>query len=92
MEAHFGHPLPPAGNQGLRQQASLKRIRCGPVFTQAQTEALEIMVTDGADLRHVARVIQCPPAKPKKAPAEPVRSSIRWTHPGEWLCMGCHRG
>ena len=32
------------------------------------------MVTDGADIRRVARVMQCPLAAQKKDPAEPVRS------------------
>ena len=42
-------PYSPAENHGLRQQAILKRIRCGPVFTQERTEAFRAVAIYGTD-------------------------------------------
>ena len=42
-------PYSPAGNQGLRQQGSFKRSRCGPVFTQEETGAFRAVATYGPD-------------------------------------------
>ena len=42
------------------------------MFTREQTDVLGTMVTDGADLRRFARVVQCPLADQKKDPAGPI--------------------
>ena len=42
------------------------------MLTQEQIGAFRTMATDGADLGHVARVMQCPPVEPRKAPTEPL--------------------